>query len=138
MIAATTMQLVLVTPETTLLETPVRGLRFPLYDGQMGVLPGRAPVVGRLGIGELRVEAADGGHQNYFLDGGFLQIKGHVVTLLTDRAVKVSDLKADVAEADLAKAMALKPTDDAGFAAKEKAIERARKMSGLARRMPER
>ena len=47
--AETALQIVLVTPETTLLDAPVRSLQFPLYDGQAGVLPGRAPVVGRLG-----------------------------------------------------------------------------------------
>ena len=45
--AETALQIVLVTPETTLLDAPVRSLQFPLYDGQAGVLPGRAPVVGR-------------------------------------------------------------------------------------------
>ena len=47
--ADSALQLVLGTPETTLVDAPVRSLQFPLYDGQIGVLPGRAPVVGRLG-----------------------------------------------------------------------------------------
>ena len=34
-----TLQLVLVTPETTLLDEPVQALRFPLFDGQAGILP---------------------------------------------------------------------------------------------------
>lgn len=39
MIAATELRLVLVTPETTLLDESVRSVTFPLFDGQMGVLP---------------------------------------------------------------------------------------------------
>ena len=85
MIAATQLQLVLVTPETTLLDEPVRSVVFPMFDGQMGVLPGRAPAVGRLGTGELVMEG-DSGTQRYFVDGGFVQIKGSVVSILTHSA----------------------------------------------------
>jgi F0F1-type ATP synthase epsilon subunit len=45
MIAASSLQLVLVTPEKTLLNEPVAALRFPLYDGQIGILPGRLPLI---------------------------------------------------------------------------------------------
>lgn len=58
------LQLVLVTPETTLLDEPVAGLRFPLYDGMFGVLPGRAPAVGRLGFGELKITDLGGGKRS--------------------------------------------------------------------------
>ncbi len=43
MIAPTQLRLIVVTPETTLLDEPIRSVRFPLYDGQMGVLPGAYP-----------------------------------------------------------------------------------------------
>ena len=77
--AGKTLQLVLVTPETTLLNEPVQALRFPLFDGQAGILPGRAPVVGRLGYGELRVTGSDGENRSFYVDGGFVQVKGSVV-----------------------------------------------------------
>jgi F-type H+-transporting ATPase subunit epsilon len=48
----------------------------------MGVLPGRVPLVGRLGYGELKITQA-AGEEYYYIDGGFVQIKGRVVTLLT-------------------------------------------------------
>jgi F-type H+-transporting ATPase subunit epsilon len=130
MIAATELRLVLVTPEKTLLDQPVKGLRFPLYDGQIGVLPGRAPLVGRLGIGELKFETSSG-EDRYFIDGGFAQIKGSVVTLLTNRAIHVSAIDVQKAQADLEAAMALKPHDEAGFAQKATALERAKKMLAL-------
>lgn len=131
MIAATELRLVLVTPETTLLDERVRSLRFPMFDGQMGVLPGRAPLVGRLGIGELKVETSAGGSDRYFIDGGFVQIKGSVVTLLTDRAIPVDEIDAAQAKSDLAAALAEVPTSEEGINAKERAVERARRMSGL-------
>lgn len=131
MIAATELRLVLVTPEKTLLDQPVKGLRFPLYDGQIGVLPGRAPLVGRLGIGELKFETSGDGENRYFIDGGFAQIKGTVVTLLTNRAIPVSAIDVQKARADLEAAMASKPTDEVGFAQKATALERAKKMLAL-------
>ena len=133
MIAATTLQLVLVTPETTLLDEPVRSLQFPLYDGQMGVLPGRAPLVGRLGAGALKFEPTAGGTQEYFIDGGFVQIKGSVVTLLTNHAIPVEQIDLASAETALASALAQVATSSEALAAKHRAVERARRMIALRR-----
>lgn len=127
MIAATELRLVLVTPEKTLLDQPVKSLRFPLFDGQIGVLPGRAPLVGRLGIGELKFTTATG-TERFFIDGGFAQIKGSVITLLTSRAIPVAAIDLKKTQADLEAANALTPNDEAGFTHKAKAIERAKKM----------
>lgn len=132
MIAATELRLVLVTPEKTLLDRPVRSLRFPLFDGQIGVLPGRIPLVGRLGTGELKIEGA-GESQRLFIDGGFVQIKGSVVTLLTNRALSISEIDVAKVEKELAEALELKPTGELGFAHKQAAVERARKLLSLRR-----
>ena len=133
MIAATNLQLVLVTPETTLLDQPVRSLQFPLYDGQMGVLPGRAPLVGRLGAGALNFEPTAGGTQRYFIDGGFVQIKGSVVTLLTNHAIPVEQIDVAAAKMALASALAEVATTSEALAAKHRAVERARRMIALRR-----
>lgn len=133
MIAATELRLVLVTPETTLIDEPVRSLRFPLFDGQMGVLPGRAPVVGRLGAGELKIDLAAGGIRRYFIDGGFLQIKGAVVSLLTHRAIPAEEIDSEQAAADLASALQEVPTTDAAIDEKHLRIERARRLIALKR-----
>jgi F-type H+-transporting ATPase subunit epsilon len=133
MIAPTQLRLIVVTPETTLLDEPIRSVRFPLYDGQMGVLPGRLPAVGRLGIGEMKYEGEQGSRR-YFIDGGFVQIKGGVVTLLTQSAMSVDAIDAGKAEADLEAAVALKPTDDAGFAARQHAMDSARNRLRLGRK----
>ncbi len=133
MIAATELRLVLVTPETTLLDQQVRSLQYPLYDGQMGVLPGRAPLVGRLGVGELRFEASDGGTQRYLVDGGFVQIKGSVVTLLTHQSLPIEQIDLAQAEADLTTALAEVPNSPEAFEAKQQALQRARRMIALRR-----
>lgn len=126
------LRLVLVTPEKTLLDEPVQSLRFPLFDGQIGILPGRAPLVGRLGIGELRLTTAAGTEAIYFIDGGFAQVKGPVVTLLTHRAVPAESLARAEGESLMQKAKASRPKSDAEFAAKARDLERGRKIVAIA------
>lgn len=133
MIAATQLRLVLVTPETTLIDEPVRSLQFPLFDGQMGVLPGRAPVVGRLGAGELKIDLIAGGTRQFFVDGGFVQIKGSIVSLLTHRAIPIDEIDETQASADLAEALQQVPTSEAAIALKHQVVERARRMIALKR-----
>lgn len=132
MIAATELRLVLVTPETTLLDQSVRSVRLPLFDGSMGLLPGRAPVVGRLGRGELKFEAG-GTSKSFFVDGGFIQVKGSVVTLLTNRAVAVEDIDEAAAMRALDVASSMPTKNDQQHAAKAAAEEAARKMLKLKR-----
>ncbi len=47
------LQCVVVTPEKTLFDDWVDFVALPLFDGELGVMPGRAPLIGRLGFGEL-------------------------------------------------------------------------------------
>ncbi len=52
-------QCVIVTPEKSLLDELVNFVALPLFDGELGVLPGRTPLIGRLGYGELRTTKGD-------------------------------------------------------------------------------
>jgi F-type H+-transporting ATPase subunit epsilon len=95
-----TLQCVVVTPECALLDEAVDFVALPLFDGELGVLPGRAALIGRLAPGELRVR--DGEHvRRFFVDGGFAQVRGDVVTVLTPRAVKAEDIDTAAASASL-------------------------------------
>lgn len=133
MVSSKAMRFVLVTPEKTVLDEPVVALQFPLYDGQMGVLPGRAPLVGRLGSGELRITTANG-DRSYFVDGGFVQIKGEVVTLLTNRAIPSADLKAAQIQEQLGQISQRKAHSDFDLDAKARDQYRTRQMLALARK----
>ena len=131
--ADTALQLVLVTPETTLLDAPVRSLQFPLYDGQIGVLPGRAPGVGRLGYGVWTGTTSDGEVEKFFIEGGFVQVKAGTVTLLTDRAKGLEDIDRSAAQELLAEASKRVPVTDAELAAKERDQESARRRLAVGR-----
>jgi F-type H+-transporting ATPase subunit epsilon len=94
-----------VTPEATLLETPAQFVALPLYDGELGVLPGRSPFIGRLGYGELRVVEGDT-TRRYYLDGGFVQVAKNIVSILTNNAVPAENLDATAAADELVAARA--------------------------------
>lgn len=126
------LRLVLVTPETTLLDEPVAALRFPLFDGQIGILPGRAPMLGRVGYGELKVTAPGGAERSLFVDGGFVQVKGSVVSILTNRAIPVGQIDRSSAQAQLAEARSLPTSTDLDISTKARAEERARQLLALA------
>src|SRR4051794_41961875 len=80
------LQCVVVTPERKLIDEVVEFVALPLYDGEVGILPGRTPLIGRLGYGELRTRIG-GGTRRYFVEGGFAQVPDDVVTVLTNRAI---------------------------------------------------
>ena len=96
---------IVVTPERSLMDVPADSITLPMFDGELGVLPGRAPLIGRLGFGDLRFRSGGGVHHLY-VDGGFVQIRDNVVTVLTSRAMKADEIKVPDAEQALAAALA--------------------------------
>ena len=115
---------VVVTPERAVLDEVVDFVALPMFDGELGVYPMRAPLIGKLGSGELRLVKA-GKTQRYFVDGGFAQVRADVVTVLTSKAMPATELKAEDAEKALRDALqpALAP---AARDAQDKAQARAR------------
>src|SRR6266498_4023200 len=99
------LQCVVVTPERAVLDETVEFVALPMYDGEVGILPGRAPLIGRLGYGELRTKRGNE-VQRFFVDGGFAQVRANVVTVLTPRALKAEEIVPEKAAEALAKAQA--------------------------------
>jgi len=97
---SSSLQCVVVTPERTVLEEQADFVALPMFDGELGVLPGRAPLIGRLGTGELRLSAGQK-TQRFYVDGGFAQVRGNVVTVLTSRAIAAEEIDRARAESDL-------------------------------------
>ena len=106
---ANKLQIVIVTPEKTTLDQQAEFVALPMIDGEAGILPGHAPMIGRLGPGELRIRN-DGKTDRYFVDGGFAQIEGGVVSVLPGSSVPAADLRAEDAKNALNEALAL-PSD---------------------------
>ena len=126
MVEATERELhcVVVTPERALLDEPADYVVLPMYDGELGVLPGRLPLIGRLGYGELRLRRG-GEVRRYFIDGGFAQVRANTVTVLTPRALRAEDVNTTAATEALEAALRPAATPEAQEA-QLKAQERAR------------
>jgi len=80
-----------VTPEKTVLEADADFIALPLIDGEVGVAPNRAPMIGQLGYGELRL-TLNGTSTRYYVDGGFVQVLQNVVSVLTQRSQTVDSI----------------------------------------------
>ncbi len=54
-------------------------------EGELGVLPGHAPLLGQLADpGEVRIKQVGGGELKYVVNGGFLSVTGAGVTVLAE------------------------------------------------------
>lgn len=126
-----------VTPTASLLSEEVTYVQLPVWDGSMGFLPGRAPLLARLGVGELRLTFADsskgkGGERSYLLEGGVAKMQGSELLILAEKATTAESIDIKAAEAELAASINPKPGTKAEDA--RRAAESARAKLALARR----
>jgi F-type H+-transporting ATPase subunit epsilon len=129
------LQCVVVTPEKALLDEPADFVAVPMFDGELGVLPGRAPLIGRLGYGELRLRRGTQ-TRRFFVDGGFVQVRANRVTVLTSRAQRAEDIDASTVSHTLQAALAPAATPQAREE-QLKTQERARAQLRVARHREE-
>ena len=124
MTMADTFHCSVVTPERAVLECDANSAVFPAHDGDIGILPRRAPLLCRLGTGILRVKA-EGEERKFYIDGGFGQMVDNKLTLLTEQARSADEVDLDAARLALKDARGMS-VEDAGYAERQAAIERAR------------
>ena len=72
--------------------------------GEIGIIPGHAPLLTLLRPGEVRVTLPGGEHVLYYVSGGMLEVQPHQVTVLADAVERADDI--DEAAALAAKARA--------------------------------
>lgn len=116
---------IVVTPEKTALEQAADFVALPLFDGEIGIAPGRSPMIGRLGYGEMRVKSG-GDTSRYYIDGGFVQVADNVVSVLTGKAVPASQLDAAQAERDLDEARQLPANTPELLEIRDRSVAQAR------------
>ena len=86
----------IITPERVAFQGEADALVATAWDGEFGVLPGHAPLMVVLGIGEFRIRSGD--RLEWFAIGeGFLHVLDDVVTVLTPFAESAREI--DVATA---------------------------------------
>jgi F-type H+-transporting ATPase subunit epsilon len=100
-------ELIIVTPEKQLLRESVVEVVLPGAEGELGILPGHAPLMTELGIGELTYRGASGNASGVLaVIRGFAEVLGDRVTVLAETAERAAEI--DLARAEAAKARAEK------------------------------
>lgn len=131
-----------VTPADCLLDEPVEYANVPLWDGLMGFQHGRAPIVGKLGVGELTLRfpasTHGGGDRIFFIDSGFAQMSEGELIILAEHAQSAETIAESDAKKELDEAERLEMDPDAADKAHEAdrvrlARERARVRVRIAR-----
>jgi F-type H+-transporting ATPase subunit epsilon len=122
--ASSLLRIVVVTPEQTVLDATTDFVALPLYDGELGVAPSHAPMIGRLGYGELRI--GHGGGQRYYIDGGFVQVVDNIVSVLTNRAIPAARLDEAKVKESISYWLTQPAAGDDELARREKALTQTR------------
>jgi F-type H+-transporting ATPase subunit epsilon len=85
-------QLVIVTPERQILKETVSEVTMPGADGYLGVLPGHAPLITELGVGELTYRTTGGQPGLLAVLRGFAEVLPDRVSVLAEAAEFAEDI----------------------------------------------
>lgn len=100
----------LITPEAIMLEASVTFAQIPAHDGLVGILNHRAPLLAKLGTGILRLDTT-AGSQRFLISGGYAQMKGQELTILTTEAIPTAQVTSDMIAAEQTKLNAVQGAD---------------------------
>jgi F-type H+-transporting ATPase subunit epsilon len=130
---AATFNVSVVTPEREVLAGAARFVALPAYDGEMGILAKRAPLVVQLGSGRLRVDLEDGSKRELFVSGGFAQMVDDRLSVLTEEAVEPGAIAVGAPRESLAAAQKLPAGSEDAWNRKQRALARARALGRIRR-----
>jgi len=100
-------ELIVVTPERQLLRETVVEVTIPGLGGALGILPGHAPLMTELGIGELSYRTATSSQAiSLSVIRGFTEVLGDRVTVLAETSERAEEI--DLTRAEAAKTRAEK------------------------------
>lgn len=103
---ANTLQVEIVTPARKLWSGDAEMVTLPGALGQMGILPGHAPLLSTLDIGEIILHT--GSTQQFIaVSGGVVEVRPGKVTILADTAESSDEIDEERAQAALARAQKL-------------------------------
>lgn len=104
----------IVSAEAEIYSGPATMVFAPAEMGEVGIAPRHAPLLTRLVPGEVRVQTQGGEEHSFFVSGGMLEIQPHIVTVLSDVALRAKDIDeaaALQAKENAEKALADRQTD---------------------------
>ena len=90
--AAMTVNLNVVSAEESLFSGRIETLQITGSEGELGIMPGHAPLLTSLKPGMARIVKHGGEEEILYLSGGMLEVQPNNVTVLADVAIRVDDL----------------------------------------------
>ncbi len=94
----------IITPLRTALDAEVVSVKLPATEGEMEVLPGHADIIASVANGELNYREPGEAPNSLFVGGGFLQVEGDNVLLVTDTALEAAEIDTDTVQKALERA----------------------------------
>lgn len=91
------LQLKIVTPEREIFNDSVDMVIAPSSEGEIGILPGHVNLMSKLVPGEMKIKKS-GREHIMATGGGFLQVAGSIVTIMTDLALREEEIDLKVVE----------------------------------------
>lgn len=117
----------ILTPEGSLFDGEVTGVRVPGEMGSFEVKTLHANIISTLEVGEILVRKATGEEQQFAVTGGFVEVVDNKLTLLAEAAEPVEEIDVERAEEAKKRARERLDSDDPDIDKEraEKALERA-------------
>ena len=121
-----TMHVDVVSAEAKLFSGTAEMVVAPADGGEIGILPRHTPMLVRIRPGTVRIKLSlQEDEEVLYVSGGFMEVQGHSVTILSDSAVRAHDL-------DEAKAIEAKRLAEEAMANREGLIDYAKAQVELA------
>ncbi len=89
---ANTIQVDIVSAEEQIFSGEAYMVYAPAVMGEVGIAPRHTPLISPLKPGEIRLDMGDGKEEFFFISGGILEVQPHLVTVLSDTAIRAHDL----------------------------------------------
>ncbi len=87
-----TIQVEIVSAEEQIFSGQALMVYAPAVMGEVGIAPRHTPLISPLKPGEVRLDMGDGKEEFFFISGGILEVQPHLVTVLSDTAIRAHDL----------------------------------------------
>ena len=91
---ADTFQLEIVTPEKKVVDTAAEEVQIPGKNGYLGIMPGHAPLITELAVGEITYRE-NSTEQRLAVAWGFAEVLPNKVTILAETAERPSEIDVD-------------------------------------------
>jgi F-type H+-transporting ATPase subunit epsilon len=122
---AMTMHLDIVSAEQEIFSGRVNMVVAPAKMGEVGILPRHSPFITHLKAGEVKVVIENQQVQYFYVSGGILEVQPHVVTVLSDTALRAKDI-------DEERVMEMKRRAEEALSTRQSEFEEAKALAELA------